>query len=85
MIVLLAKVISIEPVSCDAPAHGLPLVPVFIIAGLSLLVYFIPAFVAHYRHHRNAMAIGFLNLFLGWTFLGWVISLVWAMTDNCDR
>jgi hypothetical protein len=23
-----------------------------------------------------------LNLFLGWTFLGWVIAMVWAFTDN---
>ena len=23
-----------------------------------------------------------LNLFLGWTFVGWVGALVWAMTDN---
>jgi hypothetical protein len=23
-----------------------------------------------------------LNVLLGWTILGWVIALVWALTDN---
>jgi hypothetical protein len=28
------------------------------------------------------VAIFFLNLFLGWTFLGWVAAFVWACTSN---
>ena len=23
-----------------------------------------------------------VNLFLGWTFLGWVVALAWAFSDN---
>jgi hypothetical protein len=35
------------------------------------------------REKSNAGAIFALNLFLGWTLIGWVISLVWALsTDN---
>jgi len=30
----------------------------------------------------NMDAILILNLFLGWTFLGWVIALVWAFTNR---
>ena len=45
-----------------------------------LLVYFIPGFVASGRSRQNAGAIWMLNLFLGWTFLGWVAALLWAMT-----
>lgn len=29
---------------------------------------------------RNAVAICALNLLLGWTFVGWVVALVWALT-----
>lgn len=42
------------------------------------IVYFFPAIVAYARHKKDATAILILNLFLGWTFIGWVISLVWA-------
>jgi len=44
-------------------------------------IYFIPSFVADYRDHQSKMGITALNLFLGWTFLGWVISLVWALSS----
>ena len=52
------------------------------IAGAVLLfgLYMIPAIVAHDRGHHNALAIGVLNFMLGWTFIGWVIALVWACT-----
>jgi hypothetical protein len=26
------------------------------------------------------MAIGMLNLLLGWTLLGWIVALVWSFT-----
>ena len=45
-----------------------------------LAVYFLPYIVARHRKHRNAPAIFVLNLLLGWTFIGWAVSLVWAVT-----
>ncbi|WP_036792018.1 superinfection immunity protein [Pleomorphomonas koreensis] len=51
---------------------------VLILIGLA--VYFIPTFVAGHRQHHNLAAIFMLNLLLGWTFLGWALSLVWALT-----
>jgi len=45
-----------------------------------IVVYFIPALIAMGRHHQNAAAIFVLNLFLGWTLIGWVGSLVWSAT-----
>ena len=43
-------------------------------------VYFLPSFVGTWREHRQATAISWLNLLLGWTFVGWVAALVWALT-----
>jgi Superinfection immunity protein len=42
--------------------------------------YFIPALAGHKK--QNAGAIFALNLFLGWTLIGWVVALVWAMTKD---
>ena len=49
----------------------------FLVVG-GVVVYFLPVIVALMNGHRNATSVGVLNLFLGWTFLGWVLALVWA-------
>jgi hypothetical protein len=49
----------------------------FMIFGIAL--YFLPAIVAAARHTHNAMGILMLNLFLGWTFVGWIVALVMAI------
>lgn len=49
------------------------------VLSLVLLVYFVPTLVAARRGHRNALAVFLLNFFLGWTLLGWVAALVWAV------
>lgn len=47
-----------------------------------LLLYFVPSAIAFERQHHNKMAIIALNIFLGWTFLGWVAAFVWALTST---
>ncbi|MCX6786855.1 MAG: superinfection immunity protein [Candidatus Kaiserbacteria bacterium] len=49
-----------------------------ILAGL--IIYFLPGIIAERRGHPQRTAITTLNLFLGWTLIGWVIALVWAST-----
>jgi Superinfection immunity protein len=45
-----------------------------------LLLYFLPSYLG--RNKRNVGAIFALNLFLGWTLLGWVAALVWALSHE---
>jgi len=53
---------------------------VFIVMLLiSFGMYFLPSFVANSKKHKNLTGIILLNLLLGWTFLGWVIALVWSV------
>jgi hypothetical protein len=53
----------------------------FVIA-LLIATYFLPLVIALMRGpHRQTLAIGLLNLLLGWTLVGWVVALVWAVTN----
>lgn len=52
---------------------------------LLLVAYMAPSIVAMFRQHRNTAAIVGLNILLGWTFLGWVIAFVWALTNDAAR
>lgn len=56
-----------------------------IIVSLSVIaacfIYMIPTCVAASRRHRNTMAIAVLNLFFGWTLLGFVGCLVWSLIN----
>lgn len=60
----------------------------FAFFAFSILIYFLPAIVAIKRQHCNTLAILVLNIFLGWTFLGWVGALVWAFmahSKSCTK
>lgn len=53
--------------------------------GVLLIVlaalYLLPTVVALLRLRHNTMAIFALNLFLGWSLVGWVLALVWALSS----
>jgi hypothetical protein len=51
---------------------------VLIVFFVSLAVYFLPSLVASTRLHPNSKPIMLLNLFLGWTLMGWVGALIWS-------
>jgi len=53
-----------------------------LIVVVSFTIYFLPAIVAAQRGHRHIMAIFVTNLFLGWTFIGWVAALVWSCMNT---
>ena len=57
---------------------------ILLILGLiSGLIYFIPSIIARKTKFYNGILI--LNIFLGWTFLGWVAALVWAVSAPKDN
>jgi hypothetical protein len=55
--------------------------PIFLL--VSLLLYFLPAYLA--RNKSNFTAILLLNLLAGWTFIGWIIALIWALSAEPQR
>lgn len=56
------------------------LVILILLAVAIIGVYWLPTFVANARAHHNRSTILVLNLFLGWTFIGWVVALAMAFS-----
>lgn len=42
------------------------------------MLYLLPTYEAWNNKHKNLSSIVILNLFLGWSFIGWVAALIWA-------
>ncbi len=61
----------------------IPAIPLSILAIL-FIPYFVPSIIAFARKHSNAVPILLLNIFLGWTFLGWIAALVWSLTTPSE-
>ncbi|GEM_PF-1114797 len=47
---------------------------------LCVALYLVPTIAA--KGKRNAYLIFAFNIFLGWTILGWVIALIWALRES---
>jgi hypothetical protein len=75
--------VFILAVTDSGAGAGVAALGIFGVFGVfSILMYFLPTFVAGLRHHHNGGAIFLLNLLLGWTLLGWVLALVWSVTGT---
>lgn len=53
----------------------------FLMAVGAFILYFTPTFVAAKRKHPNGTPIALLNIFLGWTFIGWLVALIWSASS----
>ncbi len=51
----------------------------FLIIAIGL--YFLPAIIAAARQTHNSTGILLLNIFLGWTFIGWIVALVLSIVS----
>lgn len=52
----------------------------FVLMVIAFVAYFLPTFIAAKRNHPNGNGIGLLNIFLGWTGIGWLASLIWSVS-----
>ena len=53
-----------------------------VLITLLSLFYFLPFAIAFNKKRANTGAIFALNLFLGWSLIGWVVALVWALKEE---
>ena len=49
---------------------------------LGFLLYIVPALVAWQRQHPQVRWIWALTLGLGWTGIGWLLALIWALQST---
>jgi hypothetical protein len=49
---------------------------------ISFVFYWIPTIVGAARHVPNMGSVVVINLFLGWTFIGWVVALAMAVRSR---
>jgi ABC-type multidrug transport system permease subunit len=62
--------------------QALLVIGIIIATTLFIGIYFLPWHVARYRRHLNAPAIFVVNLFFGWSLIGWVACMVWAVLNR---
>jgi len=45
-------------------------------------VYFLPSIIAASVNKKAGCAIFVVNLFFGWSLIGWVVALAWALVPD---
>lgn len=53
-----------------------------VIAIPALLLYFLPTILAFSKKKSNKSIIFLVNFFLGWSVIGWIVSLIWALSSD---
>jgi len=54
-------------------------------AIMLLIIYFIPTMLACKRGCIAQSQIFLVNLFFGWTAVGWIVALIWANSPNVEE
>lgn len=54
----------------------------YLIILLFFMVYFLPSYIAHRSGKKNNIAIFVVNLFFGWTVIGWFTVLIWSLLKD---
>lgn len=61
--------------------QGLAPLEFIILLAFGLPLFLIPTIVAFIRNNHNKAAIAVINIFLGWTGIGWIVALIMAVSD----
>jgi hypothetical protein len=58
------------------------LLVLLVIAIPAILLYFLPTILAFSKKKSNKSVIFLVNFFLGWSVIGWIVSLIWALSSD---
>jgi hypothetical protein len=48
----------------------------------ALAIYFLPAIIADHRKRHDILTLALFNACMGWTIVGWLMALYWALLPN---
>ena len=63
---------------------GIFVVFILVLKCLLLALIFLPTIVALHYNAENKTWIFLVNLIAGWTGLGWLVALFWALLEQYD-
>lgn len=63
----------------------LELLVIVAVCLISLAIYLIPTIIAKVKRKKNMSGIALLNIFAGWSAVGWIISLIWAVSSDREK
>lgn len=67
-------------VVADATTEFLSALMRFLVIPLLIGIYFLPTIIA--AKSPRAAAVFLTNLFFGWTGIGWIVALIWAVAES---
>ena len=50
--------------------------------GFGCVMYFLPTLIAAIRSKTDVLTIFLVNFSLGWSVIGWIVCLVWALKTD---
>jgi len=57
----------------------------FIVIIFIFGLYFLPSLNAYSKTNKNRGSVLVINLFLGWTFIGWVVALAMSASSDVEK
>ena len=54
----------------------------YVLVLFSILLYFVPAVIGFKRGVNGSGILTTLNVFFGWTVIGWIVLLIWAVAGQ---
>ena len=63
----------------DDPAS---IISAVVFLAVLLAFYFLPYIIARAKNHPNRRAIFWVTLLLGWSGVGWLVVLIWAIVGQ---
>lgn len=79
--------IGISTINRSRDTFLIMLIIICILNALCILsaIYMYPAKLARRTEHTAATAIFWLNIFFGWTFLMWIVLMIWASNGRSEK